>query len=371
LTHGRSRLTPATAGRVGLIALGAAASIACVVFVNPAGVALAFAYAGTGAYLVYRRPANSLGWWLVVVASGLALGSVNVTAGMADLQSGDLDPLGAATAWVYGWGWSLVMLGFLGVALVYPSGRLPAGRGRRASQAALGAVVLLGLLMAIGPTLQVRPAGELSEVAVPNPLRFGLAPGVRSMVPPPDALFSMMSLFPLAGLISMFVRFRRSAGLERLQYRWLVAAIAVVAAGTGIWVVATQVLLLETHGVEFVVLLTCPAIPVAIAIAVLRYRLYEIDRIISRTISYAVVTGVLVGVFWLAMIALQAVLAEFTQGEGLAVAVSTLVALALFQPLRRRVQSVIDRRFDRSRYDGERISAAFSDRLRDQMDCQP
>jgi hypothetical protein len=366
---------PLTAGRIpvagvaGPMAVVAVAAIATVVLVNPGGAALALAYGGTGAYLAYRRPANSLGWWLVVVAGGLALGGVNVTAGMADLRSGNLDPLGAATAWVYGWAWTLVMLGILGITLVYPGGRLPAGRGRRPAQAAIGAVVLLGLLLAIGPTAMVLPAGELSEVAVPNPLELGLDAGVRSMIPPPDTLFSMMSLFPLAGLITMFVRFRRSVGLERLQFRWLVAAVVVVAIGTGAWVIATQVLAVESHGgVALVVLLTYPAIPIAIAIAVLRYRLYEIDRIISRTIGWAVVTGLLVLVFAGLVVGLQALLASFTQGQTLAVAASTLVAFALFQPLRRRVQSIIDRRFDRSRYDGQRISAAFSDRLRTQVD---
>jgi hypothetical protein len=362
-------MAPETAGRAGLIAVVALAAIATVVFVNPGGAALALAYGGTGAYLAYRRPGNSLGWWLVVVAGGLALGGVNVTAGVADLQSGNLDPLGAATAWVYGWAWTLVMLGILGITLVYPSGRLPAGLGRRAALAALGAVVLLGLLLAIGPTAMVLPAGELSEVAVPNPLELGLDAGFRSTIPPPDSLFPMMSLFPLAGLIWMFIRFRRSVGLERLQFRWLVAAVAVVAMGTGVWVIATQVLGMESNGgIGLVVLLTYPAIPIAIAIAVLRYHLYEIDRIISRTIGWTVVTGLLVAVFAGLAIGLQALLASFTQGQTLAVAASTLVAFALFQPLRRRVQSIIDRRFDRSRYDGQRISAAFSDRLRNQVD---
>jgi hypothetical protein len=194
-----------------------------------------------GAYLVYRRPAFSLGWWLIVVAGGLA--QVKVTAGLADLQAGNLDPLGAATTWVYGWGFSLVMLGILGITLVYPSGRLPAGRGRRAAQGALGAVVLLGLLLAIGPTAMVVATGELNEVAVPNPLGSGLAPGARSMIPPPDILYTLMSFFTLAGLISMVVRFRRSTGLERLQFRWLVA---VVAMGTGTWVIATRLLLLPS-----------------------------------------------------------------------------------------------------------------------------
>jgi hypothetical protein len=350
LISGRDGLWAATVGRAVLIVLSAVAAVACAVFVTPAGAVLAVAYGGPGVYLIFRRPTNSLGWWLTVIAAGLALGSINVTADLAELQSGRLDGLGAATAWAYGWGWSLVMLGLLGVALVYPGGRLPAGRGRDASLIAIGTGVLLALLMAAGPTLMVLPAGALDEVAVPNPLALSLGPWFRSLVPPPDALFSLMSLVALAGLIWMIARFRRSAGLERLQFRWLVAAVGVVVAGTAAWV------------------MTYPAIPIAIAVAVLRYRLYEIDRIISRTISYAVVTGVLVAVFALAVIALQAVLAAFTQGETLAVAASTLVALALFQPLRGRVQSVIDRRFDRSRYDGERIVSGFADRLRDQVD---
>ena len=104
-------------------------------------------------------------------------------------------------------------------------------------------------------------------------------------------------------------------------------------------------------GVQLIVLLTYPSIPIAIAIAVLRYRLYEIDRVVSRTISYALVTGVLAGVFAAAVISLQTLLARVTQGETLAVAASTLVAFALFQPLRRRVQSAVDRRFDRARHD--------------------
>ena len=111
-----------------------------------------------------------------------------------------------------------------------------------------------------------------------------------------------------------------------------------------------------------------PACPLAIGIAVVRYRLYEIDRIISRTIGWALVTGLLVAVFIGGVLALQALLADFTQGQTLAVAASTLVAFALFQPVRRRVQRAVDRRFDRARYDGERTAAAFAERLRDEVD---
>ena len=108
--------------------------------------------------------------------------------------------------------------------------------------------------------------------------------------------------------------------------------------------------------------------PIAVGIAVLRYHLYDIDRLIARTVSWALVTGTLVIVFAGVIVALQAILVGYTQGQTLAVAGSTLVAFALFQPLRRRVQAAVDRRFDRARYDAEHTLAAFSDRLRDEID---
>jgi hypothetical protein len=110
--------------------------------------------------------------------------------------------------------------------------------------------------------------------------------------------------------------------------------------------------------------------PIAIGMAILRYRLYEIDRIISRTLSWAIVTSVLVAVFAGLVVGLQAALAGITQGQTLAVAASTLVAFALFQPVRRRVQRAVDRRFDRARYDRERTAAAFADRLRTEVDLE-
>jgi hypothetical protein len=372
---GRSRLggrnAVGVAARGALIVGFAAALAACLAFVRPDATVLFVAYGGAGAYLAVRRPANSVGWMLMVVAAGLAMGSVHVSAGLADLQSGHLDPFGAASAWVYGWGWSLVMGGIVGIGLVYPSGRLPSGRWRRAGFAALAATVILAVLMAIGPTLAVLPAGSVDEAAVPNP--FGLDPtgSATSWIPDPSELFAMMSLVTLSSLISMVVRFRRSTGLERLQYRWLVAAVVLVVLGTLIWVVATQVMGMDTQGgVQVVVLLTYPAIPISIAIAVLRYRLYEIDRLVSRTISYALLTGVLAAVFGAAVISLQALLAGVTQGETLAVAASTLVAFALFQPLRRRLQSAVDRRFDRARHDYGRTAEAFAERLRAEVDLQ-
>ena len=116
--------------------------------------------------------------------------------------------------------------------------------------------------------------------------------------------------------------------------------------------------------------MTYSSVPAAIAVAVLRYRLYEIDRIISRTVSWAFVTGILVVTFVALVVGLQAALDGITQGQTLAVAASTLVAFALFQPVRRRVQRAVDRRFDRARYDAEHTAAMFAERLRDEIDLE-
>ena len=108
--------------------------------------------------------------------------------------------------------------------------------------------------------------------------------------------------------------------------------------------------------------------PIAIGVAILRYRLYDIDRLISRTVGWAIVTLVLLAVFGAGIVAIQAILVGVTQGETLAVAASTLAAFALFQPVRRRVQKAVDRRFDRARYDAARVVDGFSERLRDQLE---
>lgn len=110
--------------------------------------------------------------------------------------------------------------------------------------------------------------------------------------------------------------------------------------------------------------------PIAIGIAILRYRLFEIDRIISRTLGWAMASGILVAAFAATVVDLQALLPGFTQGQTLAVATSTLVAFALFQPLRRRVQAAVDRSFDRARYDAQRTVDAFAQRLRDETNME-
>ena len=181
----------------------------------------------------------------------------------------------------------------------------------------------------------------------------------------PAALLGLIGL----GLAGQVVRYRRGTEIERLQVRWLAAAVSVVLVGfIGLFL---EQMIRPTSGplasavIAYAGIL---AMPIAIGIAVLRYRLYELDRLISRTIGWALVTGILVAVFALLVVALQAALTPVTDESTLAVAASTLVAFALFQPLRRRVQRAVDRRFDRARYDGQRTTAVFADRVRNEVD---
>jgi hypothetical protein len=165
-------------------------------------------------------------------------------------------------------------------------------------------------------------------------------------------------------LAAVIVRVRRSGEVERAQLKWFVAAYlatgAVLTISFADGTTQTIVDLLAPWS------LSLP--PIAVGIAILRYRLFEIDRIISRTIGWAVVTGTLLAVFGGAVLGLQALLSDVTHGQTLAVAASTLVAFAIFQPVRHRVQSAVDRRFDRARYDGQRTVDAFAEHLRNEVD---
>ncbi len=182
------------------------------------------------------------------------------------------------------------------------------------------------------------------------------------------------AILPIIGLLlvgvgSIIVRYRRSTGVLRLQLRWLVVAmtfvIGAVLAGLASLAIAGDAI----GGLAWVpAIIAYPTVPIAIGVAVMRYRLLEIDRIVSRSVGYALVTGVLAIVFAGTILVLQAVLVSVTQAQTIAVAASTLAVFALFQPLRRRVQRAVDLRFDRARYDAERTSVAFAERLRNEVD---
>ena len=326
-------------------------------------------YATVGTLLVIRRPRNLIAWILCAIAWSFVLSWLPVVATADQLITATAPVLPLVGAWFNAWSLPLVLALFGVLAVLFPTGQLSRGRWRSLGRATLVAIIVLTTASAFWPTLQVLPQGTLEPIRFRNPI--GLLPeGIVGVEP---AYLTGLALFAiLAGsILAMVVRHSRAAGPERLQLRWLIAALAAIVVAVPTGFVLFAVLGPTIGGVAWVpAILAFTLPPVALGITVTRYRLYEIDRLISRTIGWALVTSVLVAVFAALVIGLQALLAGFTQGQTLAVTASTLVAFALFQPARRSVQSAVDRRFDRARYDGERTATAFAERLRDQVDLE-
>ena len=288
---------------------------------------------------------------------------------MAALVRGDAAWDEFILAWLTAWTGYALFSGFVALVVLFPSGRLPAGRWHRPAIALLATCLGLTVLSAFAPSVSFNPTG-VATVAVPN--RFALLPdlGIWALLPLDSLIVPMIGCLAI-GVASMIVRYRRAIGIERLQLRWLVAATSFIVLAVAAGLASLVIVGPDIGGLAWIgAIVAYPTVPLAIYIAITRYRLYEIDRIVSRTIGWAAVTGVLVAVFAGLVVALQAVLAPVTDENTLAVAASTLVAAALFQPVRHRVQRAVDRRFDRARYDGQRTVDAFAARLRDRVDLE-
>ena len=319
---------------------------------NGAAVALSFplGYASVGLVLGLRRPANPIGW--LFAASGLLWSlwipwDVWIT---QLLRAGRPLPLAAQLAAATGeFSWApAIALGITLPALLVPDGRLRSPRWRVVvATAAFGAIVapLAGSLM----------AGQFQETEIPFDNPFGLAgtAGTAATVLTMTAVVLHWLSLP-AALASLVLRFRASVGVERQQLRWIAAGAALTIVG----LLAGAVVAAAGYAAVL-------CVPIAVAVAVLRYRLWDLDRLVSRTVTYALVTGLLVLPYLLVVPAAG----RLAAGTGsLGVATVTLVAAAAFAPLRRRVQALVDRRFNRRRYDATRTLDRFAVRLRDQVD---
>jgi hypothetical protein len=323
------------------------------------GSTLVFAVSSSvvGAAITVRRPHNTVAW--ILLASGLSAAVYELTGTYAyyaiGVRGGEV-PAGVWAAWVASWMWiptsSLVPVF---VPLVFPDGQLPSRRWRPLVWYAAFTLVIFILATAL----------------VPGPMEGGF---VRNPVSPfRDGDFSfrdvqlptlVLLLVALVGSVAALVRrFHDSRGVLRLQLKSFVYASALVA----VWMFLIP-FLQDAKLYQVLGILMITAIPIVIGIAIMRYRLYDIDLLINRTLVYGVTSAAIALTFFAGIVALQAVARPFTSGSELATAASTLVAFALFQPIRRRVQSAVDRRFDRSRYDAERTLDAFALRLRDEVD---
>ncbi len=321
-------------------------------------------YWGLGALIVVRADGHVVGWLFAVAAAMMASMMGCWGLGFLLISSQPPDPLGA---WL-GLVGSLLFLSapiliLPAVALTFPTGTLPGPRWR-------WPVGLVAAMVAVGMLAMVIRPGPIGDGGGPdNPLTPWLPAFSPSVLEILGALAAIGALsLPLGaglGVAAIIVRFRRSHGDQRQQLKWFLAAMAPAAVliPLSISEVSASFPLINVLSVA-----TLPIIAMSVAVAILRYRLYDIDRFISRTISYGLITGLLVAVFLLVNLGLQSVLSSFTSGNSLAVAGSTLLAAALFTPVRRRVQRIVDRRFDRARYDGERTASAFAVRMRDATD---
>ncbi len=318
-------------------------------------------YATVGAILTMRRPGNRVGLLLQVAGALIVVTFLGFIGGaLLAAERGVDDTLAGLVALVGALGiYPTLILAGPALAFVFPDGQLPGPRWRWPVGAIAGAVIAGTALVVVAP-------GPIGDSLANNPLGVTGIPGLEAA----SALGASLAALALpaalvVALAAIVVRFRRARGAERPQLKWFVAANILVAIFLMLSVADGAT---EPTVVDMLAVYSLGLPPVAIGIAILRYRLYEIDRLISRTIGWAAVTGLLVAVFAAVVVALQAALAGVTQGQTLAVAASTLVAFALFQPLRRRVQRAVDRRFDRARYDAERIAVTFAERLRDEVD---
>ncbi len=322
-------------------------------------------YAAVGGFLAIRRPRNAIGWLLI----GLAVGFIGTTTppwvDIEALQAGTASLDDFVRAWLGTWAGGASFLLYAALALTFPSGHLPQGRWRRPI---FGALVLGAMIVAIPaflPTLTVSRDG-FTSVAFPN--RIGFLPDVRPDDLPVAQL--IVTLVPIAlfaiAVVSLVRRYRQAVGILRLQIRWLLAAVAFVVVSV-VGGLTLFVLSGNTAGYAWIpAIVAYPTVPIAVGVAVTRYRLFEIDRIISRTISYLGVSAILFAVFAVVTLTIGTAIGD----NPLTVAVSTLVVAALFNPLRIRMQRAVDRRFNRSRVDQERALEAFTAGLRDEVDVE-
>jgi hypothetical protein len=317
--------------------------------------ALAFpiSYGGVGAFLTVRVARNPIGPLLLAATTGFALMGVAESYAVTSSEvAGGTWPgtTLAGLASLVLWPPSLA-IALIGVPLIFPNGSLISARWRWVAAGAV-LVVVVTTLGTLFLTPVISPSGFANPLAIP-----ALDPWLGPLVD--LAEWGAIAVI-VAAASAPLVRYRRGGQIERHQVRWLAAGCFIVVVGFS---VSSVVPFAETIG-----LMTLAVLPISIGIAILRYHLYEIDRIVSRTIGYALVTATLLVVFAIVVVGLQALLAPFTRGDTVPVAASTLVVFALFQPLHRRVQSAIDRRFNRARYDGERTVAELARRLRDEVD---
>ena len=311
------------------------------------------AFATVGALLAWKRPGNPIGWLLSATGVAYAAGAFYVLL----LHFHQTLTLASWLGWTFLLGIGLCVF----VVLLFPTGHLPSPRWRPVAWAAGAGLAGWAVGASFAPTIFTDSPSPPNPVGVPRP-----AGDILYVVAGGGAL--LIAVTGLAAIASLAVRYRRAGTTERAQLKWLVYAGALIVAALVAEVLVQKTMGTGTASTNLQNAISTGAIalvPLAIGVAVLRYRLYDIDRIISRTLAYAIVTGLLIGIYaGLVLLATQVLGIH----SAVAVAAATLAAAALFNPVRRRVQHRVDRRFNRARYDADETVAAFAARLKDAVD---
>ena len=326
-------------------------------------------FPAVGAVVLIRRPSNLAGRLLCVMALGWALANAATSFANYALITREGGVAGGDWAlWLSGDSWTIVLSQGLLVLLmlVFPTGTLASPQWRPIARSVAGWTLITALTTAVaaGPLDDFLGLGIANPAAAPAPI----GPLFAAIAGP---LRAVGLVWFAAAAVSLVLRFRRSHGIERQQIKWIALASVVTVVG-----ISATLVLLNSAGPDgsganewllpltIVGTLSPVLLPIAIGIAVLRYRLYDIDRIISRTVSYALLTAVLVSVYGVSVLVLGPLLRPLVGSSDLVVAASTLAIAALFSPARRRIQNLVDRRFNRARYDANRTVEEFRNHLR-------
>ncbi len=320
---------------------------------------VAVGYSTVGAIVASRLPQSPIGW--LFCAIGLSFGIVHFSAEYAAyalLSPSRSLPGGEVFAWLTSWVWVFGLGLVVFLDLLFPTGRLPSARWRWFAR--FTAIVLLpaAILAALSP-------GLIISSTLDNPL------GIEELPEVSKEIEAFMYALVVVGASSMLVRLRHAGRIERQQIKWFAYATVVVLSG-----VILKNVVYPAVGVPWVwwvgLILTAVGVvssPIAMGVAIFRYRLYEIDLIINRTLVYGSLTATLVALYFVGIVVLQSLFVVLIgEKSTLAVVASTLVIAALFNPFRRRIQSVVDRRFYRKKYDARKTLEAFSAKLRDETD---
>jgi hypothetical protein len=320
---------------------------------------LAVGYSTVGTVAATHRPGNTVGW--VLCSIGLSWGVAHFTSEYATytlLAAPGSLPAAEAAAWIYSWVW-VPGLGFIVfLALLFPSGRLPSPRWRPFAWLSV-------LLVAAGTIMAVFSPGPSVGLSVRNPL------GIESLPNLYEQLQALMFALIFVASASLVVRLHHARGVERQQIKWVAYAGAL--AGGASLPTYTVLEAMDLRWLQMVghvaALVGIVGVPTAVGIAITRYRLYDIDILINRTLVYGTLSATLIALYFVGIVVLQRLFVVLTgQQSTLAVVASTLLIAALFNPLRRRIQSFIDRRFYRRKYDARKTLEDFSAQLRDETD---